>query len=198
MAGLKKTLLEDAVCHRKCSYLRWPQEALVLCLTPEEKDAIACFVELTFPSYHCKTPTLFKMFYFINLFSRDNGRKWFWFLWCSCGIRTKYSRARFFPPHCLVASLPFLSSSCNFRFLCVLLFQSHLLSLLYTPPYLSPFIFSLSSVWPSLLCVLTLPPLSFLILGWLSYFAPISHPHSLPHHSCSTPLFLSLHPSLFS
>lgn len=80
----------------------------MLCLTPEEKDAIACFVELTFPSYHCKTLIFFHLLYskcFILLFyipgtMAESGFDSFGV--CFCDIRT--AGARFFPPHCLVAA----------------------------------------------------------------------------------------------
>lgn len=130
---------------------------LVLCLTQEE-DAVFCFGELTFPRYH------FKLFHSPTFI--------YWL---------------FFPSHRFVAPLPFFSFSCSLHLLCVLLFQTHFPIPLYIPPYLNPFIFSHSLFHQSdpLSYASSHSPAIVLILGCLSYFAPISRSLSPPllHYS---------------
>lgn len=93
----------------------------------------------------------------------------------------------FFPYHCFVAPLPFLSVSRNLHLLCVLLFQTHLLSLYISLLILIPLFFSHSLFHQSNphSYVSWHFPTIFLILGCLSYFAPISHtlPPPLLHYS---------------
>ncbi len=79
----------------------------------------------------------------------------------------------------------------------ILLFQTHFPSLCISLLILIPLFFSFSHQFDPHSYASSHSPTICLILGCLSYFAPISCFLS-PHHCCTPPLSVSLLPSLFS